>query len=696
MAMQAFASARICQEYTSSKIVINGGGDGSGNGSGSGMVGNGDGGGEEYVVDAIRDDPTKVIDLIRALLALELWRERVLFDDGRNGRNGEGGGGDGGDGGGVDEGEGDGGGRSTRGVHHDVDEVYDDGGGTESEEGLCSSEGGGGRKDTRRGGGGGLAYRLAHNGNALRTSFIMHVFLGTPEESNPALRRQRDPPPVAHRLGRTRYDEIRDASYDTAYKSAIASVSLSRYLMENANCLGFGLLSRILEVHDFPLLMARLIEEPPWTRRRTIIIDPASSSSSARGRRSDGTGSNGEANDSSTTRSKTVWEKLDDNNEWREVRPTDLLKLTRLEGEPWLAIFHVIASGTCRESYRIDEYRRSRLMRLRGYMNETLIEQLPVLVDVARYLDELSLLGGGEFSSSYSSLGPSLLRRVDTLRESIAGGRMLDEGHWATIANAQWDEIFSRVTDTKDEDLRRIAVEVYDGAIGDANHFDIAGDAASEEYASSPIDDEGNDGPEMDGHGRIAEDWREALSKPIEKVLLQFTEDGGENGDSVSTFELVPAYDNDGAAGNVAITDTPLGPFRRRKMFIIRAAGDGEAIYPHAKAVAHVRFRNDTSITSSLECNPGEIMLSMDSLLLPTVVRDDAFCDRFDEVGIELPESTFRPKEWRQLGDVERRSIVLQLGFRRLSRGMVPAGSTLLRGYILSQAFVSQPHINHT
>ena len=83
----------------------------------------------------------------------------------------------------------------------------------------------------------------------------------------------------------------------------------------------------------------------------------------------------------------------------------------------------------------------------------------------------------------------------------------------------------------------------------------------------------------------------ESLLRPINRVLLHLTEDGG-NGDSVSTFELVPVYDDDGAASNVAITDTPLGPFRRRKMFIIRAAGDGEAIYPHAKAVAHVRFRN--------------------------------------------------------------------------------------------------------
>ena len=265
---------------------------------------------------------------------------------------------------------------------------------------------------------------------------------------------------------------------------------------------------------------------------------------------------------------------------------------------------------------------------------------------------------------------------------------MLSDEHWETIVNAQWDEIFSRVTDSTDEDLRRIAVEVYGG---------IAGDAVSEGYAPSPIDDGGNDGPEMDGRGRIAEDRRESPSKPIEKVVLHIMEDGGSLGDSVSTFELVPIYDDDGTAANVAITDTPLGPFRRLKMSITRFAGEGDAIFPHAKATALVQFRNHTSLASASvsDCDPGEIVLSVDSLSLPTVVRGDASCDIYDEVGIELPESTFRPKEWRQLGDLENGSVVLQLGFKLLSRGMVPAGSTLLRGYILSQAFVSQPHTNH-
>ncbi len=190
--------------------------------------------------------------------------------------------------------------------------------------------------------------------------------------------------------------------------------------------------------------------------------------------------------------------------------------------------------------------------------------------------------------------------------------------------------------------MRRIAVEVYGGA---------ADDAAGEEYAPSSTIDVGgyNSDPEMDGRGRIHEDRGESPARPIDRVLLHVTEDGG-NDDSVSTFELVPMCDDDGAVANVVIVDTPLGPFRRHKMSICRVDGEGDAIFPNAKATALVRFRDDASsalVPVSIR-DPGDIALSVDSLSLPAIMRGDASCDAYDEVGIELPpRSTFPPKEWR-------------------------------------------------
>eukprot|EP00580_Thalassiosira_gravida_P005745 CAMPEP_0201653286 /NCGR_PEP_ID=MMETSP0493-20130528/44909_1 /ASSEMBLY_ACC=CAM_ASM_000838 /TAXON_ID=420259 /ORGANISM="Thalassiosira gravida, Strain GMp14c1" /LENGTH=166 /DNA_ID=CAMNT_0048129817 /DNA_START=614 /DNA_END=1114 /DNA_ORIENTATION=+ len=162
-------------------------------------------------------------------------------------------------------------------------------------------------------------------------------------------------------------------------------------------------------------------------------------------------------------------------------------------------------------------------------------------------------------------------------------------------------------------------------------------------------------------------------------------EDGSDN--TSVAFELVPVR-----SGRVAATtDTPLGPFQRIKMSISQTSGEGEAISPHAKAVAHIHFQKDPS-SSNDDDDPNKVVLSIESLALPTVEHTTSQ-NSYDEVGIELPPKTFPSKEWRQLGDLEGKSVVLQLGFKRLSRGVVPSGSTLLKGYALSQAFLSQPAV---
>ncbi len=178
----------------------------------------------------------------------------------------------------------------------------------------------------------------------------------------------------------------------------------------------------MLEVHDFPLLMVPLIEEPPWTRRRQV-----------------------EKVEDSQTSTKMVWEKLNENNEWSEVLPQDLLLLTKNEGQPWLALFHLTASKTCRETYGLDEFRKAQLVRLRRYIHEALMDQVPVLQEVARYLDELSMLGVPAVASSSGIL----LQRVDSLRELVVG----DGGDVASLIMNQWNDDF----------VLAIAQEVYGG-----------------------------------------------------------------------------------------------------------------------------------------------------------------------------------------------------------------------------------------
>ena len=242
------------------------------------------------------------------------------------------------------------------------------------------------------------------------------------------VRRQREPGTVEELAktiqNRSTIEEIHDNRLDTEFKSAVVATSLARHLCEHIECLPIGAQTRILDTHDYLQMMVPLIDEPPWTRRRK-----------------------------SSKTGNMVWEKLYDNRDWREVAPSDLLQITQCEAQCWLAVFHLTCSNTCRERYALNVFRKELLLRLRKYLNEVVLDQLPVLTDVMRYMDELALMHVPETSTGQGAA--LLMQQVDTLRESI-----VKDQDWATVGKQQFDSIFSKYTDAQDEDLRLIA-EIY-------------------------------------------------------------------------------------------------------------------------------------------------------------------------------------------------------------------------------------------
>lgn len=141
-----------------------------------------------------------------------------------------------------------------------------------------------------------------------------------------------------------------------AFGVGTAALGVLRYLCEHVAKLPLSAASRLLDTHDVPLAMVPLIENPPWTKR------------SKAGK----------------------WFKHQ-NHAWKEVPPADLLKLTPLEGQPWLAVYNLLCDKGCRGKYAMHSYRRGAIMRIRKYMHDVLLDQLPVLAALQRYLDELQV-----------------------------------------------------------------------------------------------------------------------------------------------------------------------------------------------------------------------------------------------------------------------------------------------------------------
>jgi hypothetical protein len=213
---------------------------------------------------------------------------------------------------------------------------------------------------------------------------------------------------------RSPVDELKSHFLEIEFRICISAVAIARFLSEHADAMPLSVISRITDIHDYLILCIPLIENPPWTRR----LDSGK------------------------------WQKLVDH-KWQEVKPIDLLKITKCEGQPWLAVYFLLAKEVFRERYHLNSFRKGQLLRVRKYINEMLLDQLPFLADIQRYMDELSITEVPEPSSLSGNV--FLFQQVAVIRESITKGRSYPE-----VAAKQLETVFT-MTDKTDLDLLEMA-----------------------------------------------------------------------------------------------------------------------------------------------------------------------------------------------------------------------------------------------
>lgn len=222
---------------------------------------------------------------------------------------------------------------------------------------------------------------------------------------------------------RTPTEELQHHWLDIEFRICVTAVTIARFISEHAEVLPLSVISRITDTHDFLLMVVPLIENPPWTRRLA-------------------TGK---------------WQKLVDQ-KWTQVEPIDLLKITKLEGQPWLALYFLMAKDVFRERYALNSFRKGQLLRVRKYINDLLLDQLPFLADVQRYMDELTVMNVPEPNSLTGNNSVFLFQQVASMTESILKGKDL-----AQVAEYQIKEIFT-MTDRDDKDLLAMAALYSDDA----------------------------------------------------------------------------------------------------------------------------------------------------------------------------------------------------------------------------------------
>jgi hypothetical protein len=382
-------------------------------------------------------------------------------------------------------------------------------------------------------------------------------------------------------------DDIQYNLLQTEFQTAVKATSLARYLCEHFDSLSISIQSRILNTHDFLMLFIPLIDEPPWTRRRSKTRYVPSTTIGT------------EASDRSNE--ILVWEKYVDQ-EWKEIHPGDLLNITQCEAQCWIAVFHLTCGNVdCREQYALNTYRKEQILRLRKFLNEYIMDQLPVLVDVTRYMDQLSLMNVPE---SANSVGMTvLMEQIDQLRESLFNE---SEKDWDQIAAYQFETTYSKTIDSIDEDLRLIAT------IYNEDNVDFCfGDYDKEKIIARP------------DSLHVAK---------VEICISDLDHESGKGDTFIDVFTLTP-YDEDESI----IVQTPSGPFRRMKLEI-EPTGDFHRFCKnsnHHKLQANISFKGVVGIKQLIV-----------------------------DVDFPQDTNATKKVEWVQLGKLEDK-LVIQLGFRR-------------------------------
>jgi hypothetical protein len=205
---------------------------------------------------------------------------------------------------------------------------------------------------------------------------------------------------------------------EVEFQVCMCAISILRFLTDHRVAMPLAVTTRLLETHDVLLLLVPLMEKAPWVRKKA--------------------------------RTGAI-EKFEDH-QWEKVEDEDTGRLPKLHTQVWLTVYNLVMDQECRARYELTPFRRENLLRLRRYINEVVVDQLPPLTNLHRTLEEMSISGQftGAAGSNTTIASPFVVELVAEAREGLV---RLYEGRWQEVAELQLREVF--VKETKEE-LRRL------------------------------------------------------------------------------------------------------------------------------------------------------------------------------------------------------------------------------------------------
>jgi len=123
---------------------------------------------------------------------------------------------------------------------------------------------------------------------------------------------------------------------------------------------------------------------------------------------------------------------------------TDIVPFSQV----WLTLYHLLMNPEAARKYEFTNYRKTQILKLRKYLNEALLDQLPILVHMQKYLHELSIM------ETIHAKKDLILEQVPEIRYRI---EQSCGGNWLQIAEFQFREYFNPSSKQMQEQAQRLA-----------------------------------------------------------------------------------------------------------------------------------------------------------------------------------------------------------------------------------------------
>ncbi|XP_059520639.1 zinc finger MYND domain-containing protein 10 isoform X2 [Myotis daubentonii] len=189
------------------------------------------------------------------------------------------------------------------------------------------------------------------------------------------------------------------------FEIALKALSVLRYVTDCVDSLSLSTLSRMLSTHNLPCLLVELLEHSPWSRREGGKLQQF------------------------------------EGGRWQTVAPSEQQKMSKLDGQVWIALYNLLLSPEARARYCLTSFAKGQLLKLRAFLTDTLIDQLPHLADLQGFLAHLAL---AEPQPPKKDL---VFEQIPEIWERL---ERENKGKWKAMAKHQLQHVFS----PSEQDLR--------------------------------------------------------------------------------------------------------------------------------------------------------------------------------------------------------------------------------------------------